>query len=80
MPVLLFRDRGWEVAASSWVAAAKPDRKVELCYQWGADGISWFDSGTGNARCTLDILMDDFTKRIARHTNGGIVDFRDVSR
>ena len=44
MTVLLFNDRGWEVATSAWSAASKDGQSVEVCYQWGADGISWFDS------------------------------------
>lgn len=80
MPVLLFLDRGWEVATNAWTAAAKAsNRNVTICYRWGADGISFFDSATGNSKTELAITMEEFTRRIAKHTNGGICDCRDVS-
>ena len=75
MTVLLFNDRGWEVATPAWSAASKDGQSVEVCYQWGADGISWFDSATGNARTTLNISMTEFARRL---TGGGVVDLRTV--
>lgn len=78
MAILLFNHQGWAVATAAWSAGSKNGDSVTICYQWGADGISFFDSATGNARCTLPINMADFTKRLARNSNSGMVDLRDV--
>jgi hypothetical protein len=74
MTVLVFNDRRWEVATSAWSAASKDGSSVDVCYTWGADGVSWFDSATGNARCTLDLLMSEFLERLARAD--GVLDLR----
>jgi hypothetical protein len=65
MAVLLFNDRGWAVATSAWSAGSKDEATVTICYQWGEDGISWFDS-TGNARMKLNINMAEFCRRLSR--------------
>lgn len=73
MTTLILQHGGWEVATAAWTAAAKPGRSVSICYQWGADGISWFSSATGISRVTLHIDMADFLKLTAK---GGLVDLR----
>ena len=76
MAVLLFKHRGWEVATAGWSAGSKDGRSIEICYQWGADALSFTSTGPGNARTTLNISMADFVKRLSR--SGGVVDLRDV--
>lgn len=77
--LLVFNDRGWSVATSSWSVASKGDDAITVCYQWGADGISFFDSATGIARCTFAITMVQFMRRVAEgKANGGVIDLRDV--
>lgn len=73
MTVLLFNDRGWEVVTSAWTAAATPGNTVQICYQWGADHISFFQSATGISRIDLPIDMTTFLKAISE---GGVVDLR----
>jgi hypothetical protein len=74
---LFFNDRKYEVVTSSWSVAAKPDANyITVCYSWGADGISWFDSATGVSSCELMLRMEEFVKRISK---GGVIDLRDVS-
>ena len=74
MPVLIFEDRGLVVATAAWSATAKPDQKVELCYQWSDQWLSQSDSASGNMRCTLDIRMDDFIKIVGQ--GSVVIDFR----
>jgi hypothetical protein len=76
MAVLLFKDRGWEVATAAWSAGSKDGTSIEICYQWGADGIGFTSNATANARATLNISMADFVRRLSR--SGGVVDLRDV--
>jgi hypothetical protein len=77
MAVLLFKDRGWEVATAAWSAGSKGGASIDICYQWGADSISFTSNATGNARATLNISMADFVKRLSR--SGGVVDLRDLA-
>jgi hypothetical protein len=71
---LLVNYNSWEVLTSAWTAAAKPDRRVELVYVWGPDGISLFQSATGTERITLNLSMPDFLSLVER--SGEIVDLR----
>jgi hypothetical protein len=50
MAVLLFKDRGWEVATAAWSAGSKDGTSIEICYQWDADGIGFTSNATANAR------------------------------
>ena len=77
MAVLLFKDRGWEVATAAWSAGSKDGTSIEICYQWGAHGFSFTSAAPGTARVTLKISMADFVKRVSR--SGGVVDLRDLS-
>jgi hypothetical protein len=77
MTTLVFRDRGWTVATAAWSAASKDETTVTICYQWGADGIGFFDTATGTARKVLPLGMTDFVGRLARA--GGMLDLRDVA-
>jgi hypothetical protein len=79
MAVLLFKDRGWEVATAAWSAGSKGGSSIEICYRWGADGtsFSFTSNATGNVRVTLNISMADFVKRLSR--SGGVVDLRDLA-
>jgi hypothetical protein len=77
MTTLVFRDRGWTVATAAWSAASKDDKTVTICYQWGADGIGFFDTATGTARKVLEIGMTDFVARLSR--SGGLLDLSDIS-
>ena len=74
MTVLLFNDRGWDIATAAWSVGAKPGKQVSLCYQWGADGISIFDSATGISKMTLPMTMAQFSAAIA--SGGSFVDLR----
>jgi hypothetical protein len=73
MTVLLFNDRGWEVATASWTAAAKQGRPVQIAYTWGANSVGWAASATGTSRVTLDMTMEEFVKLVR---DGGVVDLR----
>lgn len=73
MTVLLFNDRGWEVMTSCWSAGAKPGKSVRICYQWGADHLSWFSSATGISTVDLPIGMSEFLRAVQ---SGGLVDLR----
>ena len=74
MPVLLFVDRGWTVATAAWTAASKDPKKTEICYTWGSDGISFFDSATGTSRIELDMPFAEFLRRVQMApSNNGIV-------
>lgn len=73
MTTLIFEHAGWEVATTSWTVAAKPGKGVTICYQWGADGVSFFESAVGNARTTLDCTMAEFLRLIQGRD---VVDFR----
>lgn len=64
MTVLVFRDRGYDVATAAWSVAAKPGKGVRIVYVWGADQISFFQGATGDAACDLPFYFDDFIKRI----------------
>jgi hypothetical protein len=70
---LLLNHEGWEVVTAAWSAAAKPGDKVQVCYQWGADRLSWFDSATGIARVGLNLSMAEFLRLVQR---GGVTDLR----
>jgi hypothetical protein len=71
--ILVFEHEGWEVATSSWSAAAKPGKGVTVCYEWGADRISWFDNAVSTARITLNMTMGEFLSVIQ---GKALVDFR----
>lgn len=73
--LLLFEHEGYEVITSAWTAAGKPERKVEICYQWGADRLSWVSSATGIRRITLNCTMLEFAA-VIRRDNAPIVDCR----
>jgi hypothetical protein len=75
MTVLIFNDRGWQVATAAWSAGAKGEKAVTICYQWGADGISLANGAIGNARCELDMTMAEFINRLRRPADG-VVDLR----
>ena len=75
MTVLIFNDRGWQVATAAWSAGAKGEKAITICYQWGADGTSLFDGATGNARCELEMTMAEFINRLRRPADG-VVDLR----
>jgi hypothetical protein len=40
MAVLLFKDRGWEVATAAWSAGSKDGTSIEICYQWALMGLA----------------------------------------
>lgn len=75
MSALLFNHDGWEVLTSAWTVAAKPGNQVQICYQWGADWISWVDSATGIRRINLNVTMSEFVGAVSK---GGIVDCRQM--
>lgn len=75
MTVLLFNHEGWEVATAAWSASAKPGKNVVVCYQWGADALSIFDSATGIRRVEFPMTMTKFLNIVGR--NSGVADFRD---
>jgi hypothetical protein len=75
MTTLIFEDRGHEVVTSSWSVAAKPGKSVQICYAWGADALSWFDSATGLASFDLEMTMEQFISRITK--GGPVVDLRE---
>ena len=49
---------------------SKGGDSVTVCYEWGADGISWFDGATGTSRVTLPITMTEFLRRVAKIHRG----------
>jgi hypothetical protein len=69
--ILLIEDRGWEVAVSSWTVAAKPGKKVNICYLWTGE--------SGGVLRELNLTMDQFLETV-RAAEGPIVDLRHVSR
>lgn len=77
MTTLVFNHEGYTVATSSWSIAAKHrnENATDICYQWGANGISWFDSSVGNARATLPIPIARLIQEIG-HAGGGVADLR----
>lgn len=77
MTTLIFEDRGWVVCTSSWSVGGKPgkNQQVKIVYTWGADGISIFNSATGDASCFLPYTIEQFTDILLRN-RGGIIDLR----
>lgn len=73
MTMLRFTHGGWDVVTGIWTAASKREGVVELCYQWGADGVSLFAGATSVRRVTLPISMREFVRE-AR--SAAFVDFR----
>jgi hypothetical protein len=76
MTTLIFNDRGWTVATAAWSAGAKGDHDVRICYAWGADGVSWFDSATGIASVDIHIGIEAF---IAALDGRAIIDLRTLT-
>lgn len=74
MVTLLFRHEGWDVVTAAWSASAKPGKNVQICYQWGANGISFFDSATGIRRLEIPIEMRVFLDALSG--GGGVIDLR----
>jgi hypothetical protein len=60
MTVLFFNDRGWEIATAAWTVGARPGKTVRLCYQWGADHVSFFHGATGISTIDLGMTMQQF--------------------
>lgn len=78
MTVLLLSHEGWRVATAAWSAASKTRDEVELCYQWGADGVSLLSGATGIRRVTLPISMTEFLGRISQAGTHPIVDLQSL--
>ncbi len=70
---LLLEHEGWEVATTSWTAAALPGKPVSLCYEWGADRTAWTDNAVSTARVKLTVGMEDFLRALC---SGPILDIR----
>jgi hypothetical protein len=71
---LMLRHQGYDVITSSWTVAAKSDKLIEICYQWGADRFSIVTSATGIARLSLDLSMSSFIKNLElSRTRGDII-------
>jgi hypothetical protein len=74
---LIFEDRGWTVVTSAYTLAAKGQDSTELCYMWGDDSVSWFDSATGTARTTLETPIETLIQTIRDAAQrDGIADLR----
>jgi hypothetical protein len=76
MTILVFKDRGDEVATTVWTACAKGER-VDLAYLWGADGISWAPTATGTTRVAINLSLKNFLNRLSK--GDLVVDLRDCS-
>ncbi|WP_029606139.1 hypothetical protein [Kozakia baliensis] len=74
MTKLTFEDRGWNVVTSVWTVGAKEPDRISICYMWGSDGISFFDSATGTARVEFLISFSDFMRRVREAGPDGIVE------
>jgi hypothetical protein len=74
MTVLLFNHEGWEVATAAWSLGAKKGDAVTVVYQWGPDGLSWFDSATGTRHVIVNLTMDQLVQKLG---GGGLVDLRE---
>ena len=74
MTILLFNHDGWEVATAAWSLGAKVGDPVTVVYQWGPDGVSWFDSATGTRRVTVNLSMEQLVEKLS---NGALVDLRE---
>jgi hypothetical protein len=77
--VLLFNDRGWGVATSSWSVGATGENAVTLIYEWGPDGASLWTHTTGTSRVTVQLTMPEFVERL-KNSDNGIVDLREWTR
>jgi hypothetical protein len=77
--VLLFNDRGWGVATTSWSAGATGEQSVTLIYEWGPDGISIWSGATGTSRVIVQLTMPQFVERL-KNSDNGIVDLREWTR
>jgi hypothetical protein len=73
MSVILFNHDGWEVATAAWSLGAKSGEAVTVVYQWGPDGLSWFDNATGTRRVTVNLTMEQLVHKLG----GGLVDLRE---
>ena len=58
MTVLLVRDRGWEIATSSWSVGSKDGKEVELVYMWSAL------EGYGVSSTKLNVSISEFWRRV----------------
>lgn len=78
-PILFIHD-GWQVLTSSWSAASKNGRSVQICYAWSQGGIGWSDNSTGTERTEIDIPFSVFVKYVAHCVrNGEIATFTEAN-
>lgn len=78
MTLLIFEDRGWTVATSSWTVGGKTNRgSCRLIYQWGPDGYSWTDTRVSTASLAFDNMSaDQLIRWIKTNTTDGRCDLR----
>jgi hypothetical protein len=78
--ILLLKDRGYDVAVSSWTVAAKsdsPDRVVEVCYIWKPDSTT--RNPVDYAWVTLRLTMAQFLVCLNEGKDLGFIDLRSFS-
>ncbi len=80
--ILVFNHEGWLVMTAAWSAAGKPGKQTEVCYQWGADRFSVFESATGIRRVTFKQDIAEFMNVVVRVSGHGgkIVDLRSLQQ
>jgi hypothetical protein len=78
MSIITFKQDGYTVVTAAWSASSKDGKTVELCYTWASGSIGFLDSSTGVERCTLNITMRDFLKRINSGASSVFTDFTNV--
>ena len=75
MSIIIFEDRGWLIATSSWTIGGK-GKKSRLIYEWGPDSISWFDGAVSTCVVHFDIPANELINIIRDRTRNGICDLR----
>jgi len=70
--ILTFEVKGVTIVTNSWTVRDNGAKGVIVCYIWGADDVSFFDSATGTSRAYLAMSIQEFTKRLVNARASGM--------